>query len=96
MEETRGHGDGRMCPSGLRSLFIDEMFGIVQRQISLQLGDTADICKNIHWLLLCFSRSTLNLSIDCIKKLSKEFQRMRCCGGLMLVLRIQTFYSQTI
>lgn len=59
-------------------LSIDEMFHIVQRQISLWQGDTADICKNIHWLLLRFSRSMLNLSIDCIKKLSQEIQRIRC------------------
>lgn len=55
----------------IRLLFIDEMFHIVQRQISLWQGDAADICKNIHWLLLRFSRSALNLSIYCIKKLSQ-------------------------
>ncbi len=54
----------------IRLLFIDEMFHIVQRQIGLWQGDAADICKNIHWLLR-FSRSALNLSIDCIKKLSR-------------------------
>lgn len=50
-KERRKQGD---LSIRISLLSIDEMFHIVQRQISLWQGDAADICKNIHWLLHAF------------------------------------------